>query len=154
VVDGTINGKTITIADAIFIAGTPGGGVQELLIDLEDQAGVCDRIKANTFKQNTTELGFTIAIENASGAVPVGTYSNGTTGKTHLNGGVQEPDPTCMGKHLGTKSGTVTITSISPDIVSGTFDLTLDGGDHVTGSFGATRCDMDIAKITAQACVP
>jgi hypothetical protein len=59
-----------------------------------------------------------------------------------------------MGKHLGTKSGTVTITSISPDIVSGTFDLTLDGGDHVTGSFGATRCDMDIAKITAQACVP
>jgi len=151
-----VNGAAITVVDAVFIAGTPGGGVKELVIDMEDQAGVCGRIKANTFKQNTTELGFTVAIEGASGPVGPGTYAVGNSidGKTHLNGGVQEPDPMCLGKHLGTKSGSVTITYVSSTMVSGTFDLTLDNADHLTGSFGATACDMDIAKITAQACVP
>lgn len=156
VVKGTVNGAAITVVDAVFLAGTPGGGVKELVIDMEDQAGVCGRIKANTYKQSTTELGFTVAIEGASGPVGPGTYAVGNSidGKTHLNGGVQEPDPMCLGKHLGTKSGSVTITYVSSTMVSGTFDLTLDNADHLTGSFGATACDMDIAKITAQACVP
>jgi hypothetical protein len=48
----------------------------------------------------------------------------------------------------------VTITHVSSTSVSGTFDLTLENMDHITGSFGATACDMDIAKITAQTCAP
>lgn len=156
VVMGTVNGATITVADAVFIAGTPGGGVKELVIDMQDQAGSCARIQANTYKQNTTEVGFTIALEGAASPVGPGTYAVGDSNnnKTHVNGGVQEPDPMCLGKHLGTKSGSVTITYVSSTSVSGTFDLTLENMDHITGSFGATACDMDIAKITAQACVP
>lgn len=48
----------------------------------------------------------------------------------------------------------MTITHVSSTSVSGTFDLTLENMDHITGSFGATACDMDIAKITAQTCAP
>lgn len=36
--------------------------------------------------------------------------------------------------------GHVTVTAVTPDRIEGTFDVTLEKGDHVTGSFGAARC--------------
>lgn len=37
-------------------------------------------------------------------------------------------------------SGTVTLTSVSGNRFSGNFDLVLDSGDHVTGSFDPEEC--------------
>jgi hypothetical protein len=38
-------------------------------------------------------------------------------------------------------SGSVNLTSIGPNnAYAGTFDLVMDSGDHVTGSFGASGC--------------
>ena len=37
-------------------------------------------------------------------------------------------------------SGTVTLDSVSGDVFSGTFDIVLDSGDHVTGAFHPSAC--------------
>jgi hypothetical protein len=37
-------------------------------------------------------------------------------------------------------SGTVTLTTVSPAEVAGTFDVTMSGGEHITGSFDAPNC--------------
>jgi hypothetical protein len=60
-------------------------------------------------------------------------------GSRSVEVGFDPLDATCLRKsHSGGVSGTVTLTSIAPP--QGTFDVTFDSGDHVTGSFQAPGC--------------
>jgi hypothetical protein len=47
----------------------------------------------------------------------------------------------CGFQAIGTiTSGTVTLDTVVADILTGTFDVMLDSGDHVTGSFHPSGC--------------
>jgi hypothetical protein len=39
-------------------------------------------------------------------------------------------------------SGTVMLIAVGGGVYAGTFDVTLDSGDHITGSFNPTMCDQ------------
>lgn len=50
-------------------------------------------------------------------------------------------------------SGTVTLSSVSGNRFSGSFDLVLDSGDHVTGSFDPQECPA-LAKLVNSTTTP
>jgi hypothetical protein len=44
------------------------------------------------------------------------------------------------------KTGTITFETVSATELSGSFDVTLSGGDHLTGTFSAPVCDIALAN--------
>lgn len=151
VIDGTVDGKTTTVTDAVFLFDTRNGA-NWFVIDMEGSAGACDRIKVNQLKQNTSV--FALNITSSDPVVP-GTYTVGKTGtSTRVGGGFQPADPMCVAMPHATESGTLTLTLLTATEAAGTFDITFDNGDHVTGSFGAHVCAMSPFDIMNQTCVP
>jgi hypothetical protein len=151
VIEGTIDGKTITVMDSVFLFDSRNGA-NWFALYMENAAGSCDRVKADQFKQNTDSFGFSIV---TSAPVGPGTYAVGKSGTdTQLNGGITPADPTCKATPHYTKSGSVTITLLTATQAAGTFDITFDNDDHITGSFGADHCEQSPFDIGMQTCVP
>jgi hypothetical protein len=50
---------------------------------------------------------------------------------------------TTIGAHVD--SGTVTLSRSAPPSLQGSFDVTLDSGEHLTGTFDAPICDISDA---------
>jgi hypothetical protein len=151
VIDGTVDGKTTTVTDAVFLFDKRNGA-NWLVIDMEGSAGACDRIKVNQLKQNNSV--FALNITSSDPVVP-GTYALGKSGTdTQVGGGFQPADPMCVAMPHATKSGSLTLTLLTANQAAGTFDVTFDNGDHITGSFGADVCAMSPFDIMNQTCVP
>lgn len=52
-------------------------------------------------------------------------------------------DATCQdiaASNATATTGTVTLNRVSGDVFSGSFDVVLDGGDHITGGFDPQDC--------------
>jgi hypothetical protein len=64
-----------------------------------------------------------------------------------VNAQFEATDATCADKASSSvgASGTIQLDSVSPTMVTGTFDLTFGNGDHLTGQFAAPVCDFDLA---------
>lgn len=152
VIDGTVDGKTTVVTDAVFLFDTKNG-THWFVIDMEGSTGACDRIKANQLKQNNSVFALDIVSNNP--VVP-GTYTVGKdANNTQVGGGFQPADPTmCVANPHATASGTLTLTLLTATQAAGTFDITFDNKDHITGSFGADVCAMSPFDIGNQACVP
>jgi hypothetical protein len=145
-ISGTIHGQSFPVSDAISATVTLQGGSSAAEIILADMSGLCADLSADQQPKNIKGAGIVVANASAtmlSAPTAPGTFVvAATTGGTAIWNAFVD-DANCQNvtadSAMGT-SGTVTITSINNNAISGHFDVVLDSGDHVTGSFSPEAC--------------
>jgi hypothetical protein len=148
---GTVHGMSFAIHSAASGEVTNGGATLHAgAVLLSSSAGTCADVNANQAHQN--EKGVLILLWDV-----VGTTTNAPTApgmySIYQGSGTSPPkaatlnaivfDATCTPiANDGAKgaTGTVNLTGVSGVHYSGTFDVALDSGDHVTGSFDPEEC--------------
>lgn len=144
-ISGTIHGAKFPIVDAISSTVTINGSSQGAVI-LSNTSGLCADLGMNGLPKNLA--GAIIVVGNVSGTSATAPTAPGTftvqaqTGASAVWNAIVT-DSTCndvtASEAKGT-SGTVTLTSVGTNDYAGKFDVTLDSGDHVTGSFSPEPC--------------
>jgi hypothetical protein len=154
-VEGTVMGKEFVMVDAISssVVAAPDPGIE---IVMTSTANACADLANNVLHPNETAVAIYVTDNvNGESAVPTapGTYPivNGTapmdplppkaaTVYTHIVEATCGHDGHEAVKTATADSGTVMLTAVSADQVSGTFDVMLNTGDHITGSFDPQTC--------------
>jgi hypothetical protein len=144
---GTVSGKSLSVADAIFVeqasTGTPASDLA--LIVLSSTANACDDVTNNKQHKGLTILGLTLVAADPNSstvAITTGTYEASTSNQTtKAAGGLFEAtDTSCQPTVTAQVSGgTVTLTTFSKSLAEGDFNLTI-GTDSVSGHFSAHQC--------------
>jgi hypothetical protein len=163
-IHGTIRGSAYPVAAAISATVTSFGKSAAFII-LSSSTDLC--LPADAQIQHPGEKTVVIVLEdNDAAPTGPGTYTvvdpagNGPppTRAALLYSSVL--DPACL-NHADDQttaiSGTVMLTSVSGGAYAGQFDVTLDSGDHVTGSFRPTACDelpAELQSSSTPACKP
>ncbi|MGE5182999.1 MAG: hypothetical protein ACM31C_13095 [Acidobacteriota bacterium] len=152
-VSGTVKGQTYAIKDAISasVAITGNTGTfHTAAILLANTSGMCADITAN--KQPPSVSVVSISLETVNGTTlntPTmpGTFAiyqgSGTPPAMAATLSAKVYDATCkeVTTDTGTATtGTVTLTAISGNQFSGHYDVVMDSGDHITGSFDPEPC--------------
>jgi hypothetical protein len=146
-VTGTIRGQQVVIVDAVSgfspSQGSTPGSFAGVMMSTAPQ--ICSDVKQHIDRAGSTTIVMQLLDATATriqAPTAPGTYVITTT----LSGpvasyGALTRDATC-GVQSGTPatSGTVTLTSVVGEIYAGTFDVTLESGDHVTGTFSPGAC--------------
>jgi hypothetical protein len=152
VVIGTVGGHPVVATDAVAMKGVYDSSYPGIVtVFIGNQAGLCPLFNqlatySKASKANLFEFGFTLGATNSTSTVVVGTYTTNGNPNELDSIGWDSYDGTCNVTHdSGFSAATVTLTSVG-DVYAGTFDVTLNGGDHLTGSFSAPLC-----KLTADA---
>ena len=143
-VSGTIKNTTFVVHDALTLAGS-----QRVEIVLSSVANECVPPAQQVQHPGETALlillsDYDAASGKSTAPTTAGTYTIASTMMAH-NATVEANilDSMCLnnadnGAVAG--SGTVDLTGVDGGAFSGTFDVHLDSGDHVTGSFDAPTC--------------
>lgn len=151
-ITGTIHGDVYSIGDAIsapvtFIGTTQHGAA----ILLSSAANACnDATSPPVFHPNQQK----ILIELFDAAGPTDTTPTAPGTYTIYPGMGQPPertaalaaamyDTTChdiAASNANATTGTVTLSSVSGNVFSGSYDVGLDSGDHITGDFDPEDC--------------
>jgi hypothetical protein len=129
-------------------------------------SGTCADIRANQAHQNEKALAIVLwdVVGTTTNAPTVpGTYSiyqgSGTSPPKAATFSALVFDATCTAiTNDGARgaTGTVNLTAVSGARYSGTFDVALDSGDHVTGSFDPEECagiDTYVSPTNNAACI-
>ncbi|HEX8107960.1 MAG TPA: hypothetical protein VF516_09550 [Kofleriaceae bacterium] len=166
---GTVHGQSIMIDDAVSAAVTTdivGVTIHGAAIVMANAKDLCSDAMSNTSHPN--ERGVFIVLTDINGMTfntptAPGTYSiyqgTGTPPAKTAFFDVSATDATCKdvaAQDASATSGTVTLTSVSGNRFSGNFDLVLDSGDHVTGSFDPSECpavNTALNSTTAGSCM-
>ena len=153
-VTGVIHGTSFSISDAISATITnPGqtGPEQSAVILMSTTSNLCADLQATPVSHPNEKLIGIILIDvngtTFNTPTAPGTYTifqgSGTPPAKAASFGASVLDATC--KDVPTSdatatTGTVTLSAVSGNVFSGSFDVTLDSGDHVTGSFDPEEC--------------
>jgi hypothetical protein len=144
--NGTVRGQSMAPADAV----SAPLGVGWLIIS--SVGGVCAKMDAKQEPKNWGILSVQLMDSQPTAPYAAAPASTGTFTIVPGNFGGQLPphaaiagfnvtDALCHNIAGGSAvSGTVTLTSNNSGAYSGSFDLTFDSGDHVTGAFNASHC--------------
>src|SRR5438105_3070435 len=153
---GTVHGETLSPADSIsdpatvmFTSGfTPVGAIV-----LSDASGLCTRVSANRDAKGARALTLFLSDVNAqdgtigppagTGAYPVFVVGSGSPPAHFSVAAFSASDLLCKkipDKSAAAVSGSVTLTRNADGAYAGSYDLTFDSGDRVTGSFDAATC--------------
>jgi hypothetical protein len=157
-VTGSVGGISLAVADAVAFADghhTVGVDAKEVFVELFDISNVC--ALAQTFPSGAEKASYTgliISFAQLGGApIAPGTYNVGATllgpdaGPLGARAGaaLSKNDAQCKSQVPsgtgGATSGTATITTISANAVTGTFNLTFSQGT-LQGSFTAGVCNL------------
>ena len=155
-VTGTIHGQKFAIVDAVsasvtFTDAQTGTTSSQAAIILTSTPNACQDLAGNIERMNeqlfvlgvATITGTTVAAPTATGAYTVFDTNSGTAPPpmAALVNAIAT-DTTCMStaNSANGTSGTVTLTTINGNTFDGKFDVTLDSGDHITGSFSPEAC--------------
>jgi hypothetical protein len=152
-VSGTVHGAAVPVTDAISAAvsiNTTAGTVHEAVIVLANHAQLCSDAMTNTAHPN--EKGVIIGLSDVNGATATAPTAPGMYA-IYQGTGVPPPkvsslavsvsDATCttiMASGAKASTGSINLTAVSGNKFSGTFDVALDSGDHITGSFDPEEC--------------
>ncbi len=149
---GTIRGQGFSPKEAISAATTlsPGSTSTIGVIVIANNTGLCHDVTANQAPKNLAGLLLTVGDVNTStgeSTAPTapGTYTIATASAQAKSAFVafEVTDASCKDipsqDALGA-SGTVTLTGASGGAYAGRFDIVMDSGDHITGSFNASSC--------------
>src|SRR3954454_17958291 len=121
----------------------------------------CSDIEQSIERRNSTLIVIDVAIVTGSTVTaPTAPGSFPATNAPSPQGNVASVgrlalDPLCAyvtEKKASASSGVVTLDSIGGDIFNGHFDVTLDSGDHVTGTFAPGACPALNAPVGAINC--
>ena len=135
-VSGAVPGGSVVVRDVVGLFGTETiNGVQSSYagILISDTAGMCAAAQQNGVDSIIASNDI-LEIGTKSSVIPFapGTYSLGSTGLAEYfhsgNGNAGD--------------GTITFSDVSAATVTGTFDVTLAGGYHVTGNFSGPVCTL------------
>jgi hypothetical protein len=148
-VAGTISGASFSAQDALFASqtlansGTPP--VTEVAVAVTNFGGACGAspsgsdavlsiivlgsdLKTYSVAQDGADVSYTAQYDGSCHMHSWATASGGGSTTDHA-----------VVYHQAT-SGSVTLTSVSSTHAEGTFDVTFDSGDHLTGHFSAGTC--------------
>ena len=140
-VQGTVSGTGLSPADAIFYAVSGGTAIAVVNV-----GSVCGFLSQREQPKNLTSLSFYIT----PAVVSTATYD--VTQTTTIQATWSITDATCTRTtNVAATAGTVTLTGVATDTISGTFDLMFDQ-DHVSGSFTAKPCNPSVDASTAPIC--
>jgi hypothetical protein len=151
-IQGTVHNQSFTIDDAVSAAVTVTDGsttVHTATILMANAADLCGDAMTNTSHPNEKGVGIILFDVNGTTTntpTAPGTYTiaqGGTPPAKAAAFQVSSSDATC--KDVATESvaavtGTVTLTAVSGNKFTGSFDVVLDGGDHLTGAFTPSEC--------------
>jgi len=147
-VTGTIHGLDFGIVDAASAVAHNGTGTSSFAtIILSSHSGICADANADVIRANRRELvlfvgvgsGNSLAAPTSTGTFAVASPGNGpySTVTAEVVDGACAPVTSDTASAV---SGSTTLTAIDGDRFAGTFDVTFDSGDHVTGSFDPQGC--------------
>jgi hypothetical protein len=136
-IDGTIRGVEFASTDAIVL----GSGAQVEIV----LAGGNSCVPPAQQVQHPGETALLLILQDPArvtpGSYPVVTSSSDRAAEVEGN----ILDAMCINNadnDAVASLGTVTLTNVDGSEYDGSFDVTFDSGDHVTGSFSATQCDQ------------
>ncbi len=150
-VNGTIRGASMRVADAISgnyfnpIGLYTGYGV----IALSTSGGLCGTWGAGKQPKSSQFLLFEVFDINLTTSQNTAPSGPGSYTVLANPGVIARPayvtylalDANChLSSAIGGSSGTLTLSSVGNGGYSGTFDVTFNSGDRVTGSFNASNC--------------
>jgi hypothetical protein len=147
-VTGTALGQTLAVAGALSVIGTEsedGGMVGYAVVLLTSFTGIC------AYAQGPTHVGhggfvLTISLTADTGPVTPQVYSVPARGSVLYGADSVKCQST---GYEEAQSGSVTLDTATSAILSGTFDVTFENGDHLTGSFSGPVCDTSVTSLSA-----
>jgi len=165
-VNGTIHGRALKAGDSMGFAGwlvdvAAGGSRNVAIVEMTNQSRICSLTTATQQRRNSQYLNiiFHDEIDDQIPSITAGAYT------AHLSASEQprkwawmtyfETDASCqiaVASQASSTSGSVTLTSMNVNNgdLSGSFDVGLDSGDRITGSFKTTHCDGFLAPLLLQ----
>jgi hypothetical protein len=151
-VDGTIRGKTFTLLDAISASYTTTASSTAGRIVLTSTANACDDTTKNIDHPNEYVINLIVS-DMATGETRTAPTTPGTYTITSLLSTTPPAKAAVLYTNVGdatcgydaslsstANTGTVVLSAVDGDQFSGTFDVMLDSGDHVLGSFEPQAC--------------
>ncbi|HEY2514297.1 MAG TPA: hypothetical protein VGI39_25695 [Polyangiaceae bacterium] len=156
-VSGTVaGGQNVATTDAIGVVTTQTQTVGSTTITIAgagvaitNKANVCQIVQSQKTPNSTAVL--SLSVSKPGNSVPLGTYAIGTDAQSNTYVGAEYGVSDASCKTVTDESateGTITFTTITSTTVQGTFDVTMDNGDHLTGSFDAPVCAIPFASKT------
>lgn len=148
-VSGTFGGQPMIAQDAISSLVTFGSSQTEGLILITNATNQCNRINARQALRNGQALALTLGIHSGTSISPptVGTYTVYTVNAGQSVQGLvaaasfATSDASCSASpSVEATSGNVVLTAVSASGYTGTFDVTFNATDHLTGSFTTAQC--------------
>jgi hypothetical protein len=154
-VSGTVGGISFPVASAISAIGSNSQGTAAV-VAMTSGDDACTQVETNNTHPNETIVELELldlneTAQTTSAPTAPGTYAvydtNGSAAPTSTSVAIvfaESAGSDCNGGTGGGNgvSGTVTLTAANATtgVYSGTFDVTFDTGDHVTGSFNPEAC--------------
>jgi hypothetical protein len=160
-VTGTVNGRSMEVAETASLLVDDGGANSLLLVLLSSRPGLCDALEADTVLRKDQLLFVEVDVYDASRDVVVGPSDGGdfpVTGPYDaLRPGrnaffkYEALDKSCQlaAPDVWATKGTVTVDSIDADaVVAGSGEVKLESGDALSFSFSSTPCEA-IARLVS-----
>jgi hypothetical protein len=150
-IQGTIGGATVATTSTVAVVGSlvdtfgpfTSNGVTVVVSNV---AGFCSIAQHNATPASADVLTLIVASPDpvAPGVYPI--ISAPSASQSFGAVTYETSDASCdtSGTHSAT-SGSITVSSVSSTSVHGTFEVTMDTGDDVSGSFAASVCDVSLA---------
>jgi len=143
-ITGTIAGAAIRSVGVTALVGpitNSAGNFHEVLVAITNFPDACAVI-GNLHNPSNGQV-LMVSVAGTSDVVP-GTYSFLSSLSVGLiNVTYTARDSMCVrASGADTSAGTVTLTAAGPSTVEGSFDVTLDQGDHLTGTFNTPVCNV------------
>jgi hypothetical protein len=146
---GTVAGMEVPTTDAVAVVGplvyTFGAFTQPgVVVVISNKNDLCSIARSTVNPPNSTELIIAVGIPQAvtpgiytiTTSMPLETTSNALLG-------FEAADAECkVASPHGARSGTITLSTISSTTVDGSFDVALDTGEKLSGTFRAPVCGL------------
>lgn len=161
IVSGRVGGHAVPTSGAIGLVGTgmvqefDGSATTELGYAytgamISNAAGLCTSLTQGRAPHEATMLVISVSKEGAS-SIAAGTYAISRSGPVVADVGFVVQDASCNDvTSIDAVSGSVTIDHVASTSIDGSFDVTMQSGDHLTGSFSAPTCTFDPMQVKCQ----
>jgi hypothetical protein len=143
-VTGTAGGQTVANTDTVGLAGTSvqnGATFAYAGVAMTNVPGTCAVVQRHGNPRSAISLAL-IIIEPGT-AVSPGTYAIGGSSAGTVEASFSSEDANCQSVvSKNANAGTIVLDTVTSTLVTGSFDLTFSGTDHVTGNFSAPVCNV------------
>lgn len=161
-VNGTIKGQKYSVADAISASIAVTGGHAGVVL-LGNKSGLCADIMAGKQPPNlslvlismATVNGLTLNTPTAAGTFQIYQGSGAAPAMAaRIDTGVTDAScNTITNYSANATTGTVDLTHISGEAYDGHYDVVMDSGEHITGTFSADACPAFTGTNTQLVCM-